>query len=162
MQENNVSVSPVHKFAPAASKRAATGACECFRISGRPEIHGDLQVYWQLDRLVGHQGFALGAGVSWDKESPKDSQSFQTEVVYRAKRCSFYNWESHVSTSNPSPNYQVIAETSSGLLFKNKRDRKILNVDPKASPGDNSTRTSIQTDIYIQAVIYDHITRRKA
>ena len=27
--------------------------------------------------------------------------------------------------------FQVIAENSSGLLFKNKRDRKILNVDPK-------------------------------
>ncbi|XP_069601806.1 cilia- and flagella-associated protein 299 isoform X1 [Ranitomeya imitator] len=74
---------------------------------------------------------------------------------------SFYNWETHVSTSNASPNYQVIAENSSGLLFKNKRDRKILNVDPKASPGDNSSRTPIQTDLYIQAVIYDHITRRK-
>ncbi|XP_056424919.1 cilia- and flagella-associated protein 299 [Hyla sarda] len=74
---------------------------------------------------------------------------------------SFYNWETHVSTSNASPNYQVIAENSSGLLFKNKRDRKILNVDPKASPGDNSTRTPIQTNLYIQAVIYDHVTRRK-
>ncbi|KAM8940328.1 cilia- and flagella-associated protein 299 isoform 1-T1 [Pelodytes ibericus] len=73
----------------------------------------------------------------------------------------FYNWETNVSTSNTSPNYQVIAENSSGLLFKNKRDRKILNVDPKASPGDNSTRTPIQTNLYIQAVIYDHITRRK-
>ena len=27
--------------------------------------------------------------------------------------------------------FQVIAENPSGLLFKNKRDRKILNVDPK-------------------------------
>ena len=26
---------------------------------------------------------------------------------------------------------QVIAENATGLLFKNKRDRKILNVDPK-------------------------------
>ena len=25
----------------------------------------------------------------------------------------------------------MIAESSSGLLFKNKRDRKIINVDPK-------------------------------
>ena len=28
---------------------------------------------------------------------------------------------------------QVIAENTRGLLFKNKKDRKILNVDPKAS-----------------------------
>ncbi|KAK1174302.1 hypothetical protein AOXY_G1778 [Acipenser oxyrinchus oxyrinchus] len=83
-------------------------------------------------------------------------------LLPRPTDLSFYNWETQVSTSNPSPNYQVIAENSSGLLFKNKRDRKILNVDPKASPGDNSTRTPpIQTSLYIQAVIYDHITRRK-
>ncbi len=46
---------------------------------------------------------------------------------------SFYNWETQTATSNPTPNYQVIAENPSGLLFKNKRDRKILNVDPKVS-----------------------------
>jgi len=36
-----------------------------------------------------------------------------------------------MSTSNATPNYQVTAESAAGLLFKNKRDRKILNVDPK-------------------------------
>ena len=44
---------------------------------------------------------------------------------------SFYNWETQTSTSNPTPNYQVIAENAAGLLFKNKRDRKVINVDPK-------------------------------
>ncbi|KAM9329826.1 cilia- and flagella-associated protein 299 [Gastrophryne carolinensis] len=87
--------------------------------------------------------------------------SGKKKLLPRSTDLSFYNWETHVSTSNASPHYQVIAENSSGLLFKNKRDRKILNVDPKASPGDNSTRTPIETDLYIQAVIYDHITRRK-
>lgn len=58
--------------------------------------------------------------------------------------------------------FQVIAENEKGLLFKNKRDRKVINVDPKAVPGDNSTRTELQTDEYIQAVIYDHVTRRRA
>ncbi|XP_002130845.1 cilia- and flagella-associated protein 299 [Ciona intestinalis] len=83
-------------------------------------------------------------------------------LLPRPSDLSFYNWETQTSTSNPTPNYQVIAENASGLLFKNKRDRKILNVDPKAAtPGDNSTRTPIDTDQYIQVVIYDHITRRK-
>lgn len=57
---------------------------------------------------------------------------------------------------------QVIAENEKGLLFKNKRDRKVINVDPNAVPGDNSTRTEVPTDEYIQAVIYDHVTRRRA
>ncbi|KAK6191836.1 cilia- and flagella-associated protein 299 [Patella vulgata] len=83
-------------------------------------------------------------------------------LLPRPSDLSFYNWETQTSTSNPTSNYQVIAENASGLLFKNKRDRKIINVDPKASsPGDNSTRTIIETPRYIQIVIYDHITRRK-
>jgi len=80
----------------------------------------------------------------------------------RPSDLSFYNWETQTCTSNPSANYQVIAENTSGLLFKNKRDRKILNVDPKAStPGDNSTRLVVDTPKYTQVVLYDHITRRK-
>lgn len=43
---------------------------------------------------------------------------------------SFYNWKTQVSTSNSSPNFEVIYDNPDGLLFKNKRDKKILNVDP--------------------------------
>lgn len=83
-------------------------------------------------------------------------------LLPRPSDLSFYNWETQTATSNPTPNYQVIAENSSGLLFKNKRDRKILNVDPKAlTPGDNSARIPIEAAKYTQVVIYDHITRRK-
>jgi len=46
---------------------------------------------------------------------------------------SYYNWETQVATSNSTPNFQVIADHEGGLLFKNKRDRKIINVDPKVS-----------------------------
>ncbi|XP_033125094.1 cilia- and flagella-associated protein 299-like [Anneissia japonica] len=88
--------------------------------------------------------------------------SGKKRLLPRPSDLSFYNWETQTSTSNPTPNYQVIAENATGLLFKNKRDRKILNVDPKApTPGDNSTRTPIDCPQYIQVVIYDHITRRK-
>ncbi|CAG5121589.1 unnamed protein product [Candidula unifasciata] len=88
--------------------------------------------------------------------------SGKKRLLPRPSDLSFYNWETTTSTSNPTPNYQVIAENASGLLFKNKRDRKIINVDPKApTPGDNSERHVINTNKYIQAVIYDHINRRK-
>lgn len=75
---------------------------------------------------------------------------------------SYFNWETQKSTANSSPNFQVIADAD-GLLFKNKRDRKVINVDPKASknPGDNSSRNEIKTDEYLQVVIFDHLTRRK-
>jgi len=144
----------------------------------------------------------------------------QMEAVFERKKrllprptdLSFYNWDTQVSMSNATANFQVstimntlhdfvpawpdavvllhvtaghamrvkqrswhfsrssknclmlqvIAENEKGLLFKNKRDRKVINVDPKAVPGDNSTRTELQTEEYIQAVIYDHVTRRRA
>mmetsp|Transcript_47 Transcript_47/g.95 ORF Transcript_47/g.95 Transcript_47/m.95 type:complete len:241 (-) Transcript_47:164-886(-) len=74
---------------------------------------------------------------------------------------SYYNWETQLSTSNSSPYYQVIADSAQGLLFKNKRDRKLINVNPDVNPGDNTTRTELETDDYIQVVFYDHTTRRR-
>ena len=44
----------------------------------------------------------------------------------------------------------MIADNEAGLLFKNKRDRKVINVDPSANPGDNSTRTEIETSEYVE------------
>ncbi|KAM5271513.1 cilia- and flagella-associated protein 299 [Ctenodactylus gundi] len=82
-------------------------------------------------------------------------------LLPRPSDLSFYNWDNHVAVCNSSPNYQVMDDNPQGLLFKYKRDRKILNVDPKAHPGDNSSRILIPTDLYIQAVIFDHISRRK-
>jgi hypothetical protein len=52
------------------------------------------------------------------------------KLVPRPTDLSFYNWENQMISSNNTPNYQVIAENVKGLLFKNKRDRKIINVDP--------------------------------
>ena len=46
---------------------------------------------------------------------------------------------------------QVIADNEAGLLFKNKRDRKVINVDPRLKPGDNSTRTELMTSEFLQA-----------
>jgi hypothetical protein len=88
--------------------------------------------------------------------------SRKKKLLPKPSDLSFFNWDTQVSTSNATPNYQVLAENASGLLFKNKRDRKILNVDPKAqTPGDNSVRMPIESPKYIQIVLYDHITRRK-
>ncbi|XP_071340056.1 cilia- and flagella-associated protein 299 isoform X2 [Trachinotus anak] len=71
----------------------------------------------------------------------------------------YYNWKTQVSTSNSSPNFEVIYDDPNGLLFKNKRDKKILNVDPLSGPGEDSNRTLLQSDLYIHVVIYDHNIR---
>jgi hypothetical protein len=83
------------------------------------------------------------------------------KLMPRPTDLSFYNWETQTSTSNATPNFQVIADNEGGLLFKNKRDRKVINVDPKARPGDNSRRIELHTHEYTQVVLYDHVTRRK-
>jgi len=83
-------------------------------------------------------------------------------LLPRPSDLSYYNWETQTSTSNPSPNFQVKADNEQGLLFKNKRDRKVINVDPAQESGDNSTRVQIKTSEYVQVVIYDHLTRRKS
>ncbi|XP_026532235.1 cilia- and flagella-associated protein 299 [Notechis scutatus] len=87
--------------------------------------------------------------------------SGKKKLFPRRSDLSFYNWDRNLCCLNSSPNYQVIAENACGLLFKNKSDRKIINVDPKAFPGDNTTRIPIKTDLYLQVVIYDHVLRRK-
>ncbi|KAL7748573.1 hypothetical protein RI367_005984 [Sorochytrium milnesiophthora] len=80
----------------------------------------------------------------------------------RPSDLSFYNWETQLCTSNATANFSVVADSEAGLLFKNKRDRKMINVDPKSpSPGDNTARTEISSPEHIQIVAYDHLTRRK-
>eukprot|EP01084_Bolivina_argentea_P103313 185073_1 len=75
---------------------------------------------------------------------------------------SYYNWETQTANSNPTQNFQVIADNQYGLLFKNKRDRKVINVDPNIKDiGDNSQRYEIHSDEYLQIVIFDHSTRRR-
>ena len=82
-------------------------------------------------------------------------------LMPKSSDLSFYNWETQTSTSNPTANFQVIADNEAGLLFKNKRDRKIVNVNPESEPGDNTTRVEIPTKEYVQVVMYDHSTRRR-
>ena len=75
---------------------------------------------------------------------------------------SFYNWETHTCVANATPNFQVVADHPQGILFKNKRDRKVISVDPRQNlPGDTTMRTEIRSPEYIQVVLYDHVIRRK-
>ncbi len=82
-------------------------------------------------------------------------------MLPRPTDLSYYNWDTNTSTSNPTPNFHVKADDERGLLFKNRRDRKVICVDPEANSGDNSERRVIETDEYVQVVVYDHLTRRK-
>ncbi|XP_030622180.1 cilia- and flagella-associated protein 299 [Chanos chanos] len=86
--------------------------------------------------------------------------SGKKKLLPKPSDLSFYNWETQVATSNDSANWEVITTNPNGLLFRVKHGRKILNVDPEVSPGDNFSRTPIQTDLYTQVVIYDSVVPR--
>lgn len=53
------------------------------------------------------------------------------QLMPRPSDLSFFNWETQICTSNSTPNFQVMSDNENGLLFKNKRDRKVISVDPK-------------------------------
>ena len=57
---------------------------------------------------------------------------------------SFYSWESKQCYINDSPNFRTDASSEEGLMFRNKRDRKLINVNPNApTPGDGTDRTTV-------------------
>ena len=87
-----------------------------------------------------------------------------TIIEPRPSDLSFYSWESKQCYINDSPNFRTDANNEEGLMFRNKRDRKLINANPKVeSPGDGTDRITIDcTDTdYIQVVFFDHSTRRK-
>ncbi|KAM4578351.1 cilia- and flagella-associated protein 299 isoform 1-T1 [Fundulus diaphanus] len=71
----------------------------------------------------------------------------------------YYNWTTQTSTSNSSPNFEVIYDDPNGLLFKSKRDQRMLNVDPWSGSREDSSRVLLQSDLYVQVVLYDHSVR---
>ena len=85
------------------------------------------------------------------------------KIVPKPTDLSYYSWEGQSIHYNDSPNFKVDANSEAGLLFRNRRDRKVINVDPYAAVegGDNCTRTEIECKDYTQVVFFDHETRRK-
>lgn len=84
------------------------------------------------------------------------------KLLPRRTDLSYYNWKTHTLYYNNSATFQVLADSEAGLMFKHRRDRKTINVDPRApTPGDNSNRTVLVTNEYTQVTLYDHVTRRK-
>ena len=57
---------------------------------------------------------------------------------------SYYNWKTNTCHLNDSPNFRVDANSETGLLFRNKWDRKVINVNPKVDPpGDGTKREEL-------------------
>ena len=83
-------------------------------------------------------------------------------LMPRKTDLSYYNWETQKPYTNDSKNFRVDANSEEGLIFRNTRDRKTINVRPGKDPGDGTKRyDDIETKEYIQVVFFDHLTRRK-
>ncbi|XP_060762642.1 cilia- and flagella-associated protein 299 [Neoarius graeffei] len=82
--------------------------------------------------------------------------SGKKRLLPRPTDLSFYNWKTNEVASSDSANYQVITDKQTAVLFKNKKDRNIVNVDPQASPCEHSPRIPIKSDLYLHVVIFDH------
>jgi hypothetical protein len=52
-------------------------------------------------------------------------------LVPKSADLSFYNWKTRTMSVNSTLNYQVLTTDIHGLVFKNKRDRKHIRVDPR-------------------------------
>ncbi|XP_053726804.1 cilia- and flagella-associated protein 299 isoform X1 [Synchiropus splendidus] len=81
----------------------------------------------------------------------------QKLMPLRSDLC-FYNWTKQDTTSQCSPNYEVMYDSPKSLLFRNKRDNKILDLEFLLAGGsdDDFQRIPIQSDLYTQVVLYDH------
>ncbi len=83
-------------------------------------------------------------------------------LLPRPTDLSFFNWTTHYATCNESSSFQVIPDHDLGLLFKSKKDRMVINVDPRLeSPGEGSSRHEVETCEYAQVVIFDHMSSKK-
>lgn len=97
-----------------------------------------------------HSHSNLTAPLNFRNTSPQPSYKLLLPPFFC---CSFYNWKTQVSTSNSSPNFEVIYDDPNGLLFRSKRDKKILNVDPSVGFVDVVFLTSgRQMGLFIRSV----------
>lgn len=86
----------------------------------------------------------------------------QARLMPRLNDMAYFNWKTQQARCNNTVNWFVLSESVRGLIFKSRRDRKVVNVDPRVeTPGDSSTRTLVSSPNYSQVVLYDHIIRQK-
>ncbi|XP_037076711.1 cilia- and flagella-associated protein 299-like [Pollicipes pollicipes] len=88
--------------------------------------------------------------------------SGEARLMPRVNDLAYFNWKTQSSRCNNTVNWTVLSESVHGMVFKSRRDRKVVSVDPRTeTPGDSSTRTLVQSSNYTQVVLYDHIIRQK-
>ena len=81
-----------------------------------------------------------------DCKDHKNEKSAYIDLAHRFKLEDFreIDWMTGVAIINESPNFRTQADGKEGLLFRNKRDRKMIDVNPNVDDhGDFTTRKEI-------------------
>ena len=70
-------------------------------------------------------------------------------LMPRTSDLSYFSFESQSCHLNDSSNFRTDANSEEGLMFRNKRDRKLINVNPSLSKaGDFTDRTELENPGY--------------
>eukprot|EP01013_Petalomonas_cantuscygni_P007518 TRINITY_DN1953_c0_g1_i1.p1 TRINITY_DN1953_c0_g1~~TRINITY_DN1953_c0_g1_i1.p1 ORF type:complete len:251 (-),score=43.13 TRINITY_DN1953_c0_g1_i1:337-1089(-) len=141
-----------------------------YALAQREELvrNGKLSTIIFIRDVIDARGHEVSGYVDFGHRLKTEGDDFEDYFLHKRKLLpkptdlSYYNWRTQTLSYSNSSTFQVIADNEVGLVFKHKRDRKTICVDPRAlSPGDNTHRVVLKTTEYTQVVLYDHVTRRK-
>lgn len=139
-------------------------------LAQREELvrNGKLSTIIFIRDIIDGKGHELSGYIDYGHRLKTEGADFELYFLRRKKLLpkptdlSYYNWRTQSLSYSNSSTFQVLADNEVGLVFKHKRDRKTICVDPRAvSPGDSTHRVVLRTSEYTQVVLYDHVTRRK-
>ncbi|CAH1155454.1 unnamed protein product [Phaedon cochleariae] len=110
-------------------------------------------------------GFEISGYIDYgEKLVSEDWKPFfrgKKKILPKITDLGYYHWRSGKVVSNDSLNYKVQQDTSKGLIFQNRFDRKIINPAPGSEPGANTTRKRVYTNMYELVILFDHVVRQR-
>jgi hypothetical protein len=133
--------------------------CELARRE-RPNREGILNTIIFI-RIINQKGIEISSYIDYaDRLVNEDfSEIFSgtKKVQPSVNDLSYYNWRTQKCYSNESSNYSVLTNNLNGILFKNKKTRVIINVDPFQKAHELSSRIEVDTKDYLQFIFFDHV-----
>uniref|UniRef100_A0A0A9YIR7 Cilia- and flagella-associated protein 299 n=1 Tax=Lygus hesperus TaxID=30085 RepID=A0A0A9YIR7_LYGHE len=87
--------------------------------------------------------------------------SGKRRLVPKRRDLGFFNWRTRISYTNDSDQIEtLVCPKGSGLLFKHKWDKLIINPNPKIKkPGICSERHAVESPHYTTVLLFDHVIR---
>ncbi|KAK9802027.1 hypothetical protein WJX73_003101 [Symbiochloris irregularis] len=82
-------------------------------------------------------------------------------LLPRPSDLSYYNWTTHLLSSQASTFFEVQEDNPAGLFFKHRQDRKIISVDTAQASDESCHRIVLEDPGYQQAILFDHEVRRR-